>query len=469
MRILILTDDLKYDFDLKNQFEEIKNVISKNKKQIIKHVVVSLNLNKLKKEILKFKPDKVINLVETIEGKMEYISLVPKILEELKVFFTGSGSFSLENSTNKLLYKKLCNLNNIPVPITNNLSKSIVKSVFEHGSLGLESGNVLKGERIIYLKIKELEEKYNTKFFSEEFIEGKEVNVTFFHNKNEWKILSPVELEVNNDILTFENKWNDDIQYNRKNLDDKNIEFKILFYTKKIIELFNIKDYGRIDFRINNDKIYIIDINTNPCISINSGFVNTLKENSISYEDFINLIIFDQEIYIQTNIKDIKTIQHNNLQINYVNELKKEDIIKIEELFLSIKNFDKNDLIIINEILYDIIEKNDYKIKIAKIYDKIIGVCIYDRNPMSDNVYEIYWIFVDDNYSSSGIGKKLYFEVEKEIIKNCGKSILIETELHVNYKKAINFYQKLGYTNILENKDFYKENQNRLIYFKELK
>jgi D-alanine-D-alanine ligase len=48
----------------------------------------------------------------------------------------------------------------------------------------------------------------------------------------------------------------------------------------------------RVDFRVDENSIpYVLEVNVNPCISSDSGFVAAAEEYGMSYNDLIKTII----------------------------------------------------------------------------------------------------------------------------------------------------------------------------------
>ena len=56
--------------------------------------------------------------------------------------------------------------------------------------------------------------------------------------------------------------------------------------------MFGNKGYMRVDFRADSlEKPYILEVNVNPCLNKDSGFVAAAKEHGIEYDKLIELII----------------------------------------------------------------------------------------------------------------------------------------------------------------------------------
>jgi D-alanine-D-alanine ligase len=59
-------------------------------------------------------------------------------------------------------------------------------------------------------------------------------------------------------------------------------------------KLFGLKGYARVDFRVDQDgKIYVLEINANPCISSDSGFVAAALRAGISQKELVKRIVMD--------------------------------------------------------------------------------------------------------------------------------------------------------------------------------
>ena len=56
--------------------------------------------------------------------------------------------------------------------------------------------------------------------------------------------------------------------------------------------LFLVRDYGRVDLRVDEQgKIYVLEINGNPCLSPDAGFAASAHEAGLSYGDLIGMIV----------------------------------------------------------------------------------------------------------------------------------------------------------------------------------
>ena len=80
--------------------------------------------------------------------------------------------------------------------------------------------------------------------------------------------------------------------------------------------------------------------------------------------------------------------------------------------------------------------------------------------------YDLYWIAVNPNVQSRGIGSKLISHIENYLKEKAVRLILIETSGKLSYEKERKFYEKNLYDKFVEIKDFYNVGDSLVIYGK---
>ena len=254
--------------------------------------------------------DLVFNLCEDFEGNPEGEAYIAGILETLKIPYTGSPPSAFYLCFDKIKAKIIVSHYGIETPPYFTLDKEspdflpvILKPRKEDASLFIEKKNVIFNEREYYERVKELRGK-NIEFFAEKFIDGREFNVSVFDERV--IAIGEVIFKTEPKVLTYSSKWDVDSEdYIRTSsnypaiLDDKKRK-EIEEISLKIFKILEMRDYGRIDFRMDKDgKVYFIEANPNPDISRNSGFYRALLYARIPYELFIKHLI---ERTIERNI-----------------------------------------------------------------------------------------------------------------------------------------------------------------------
>lgn len=94
------------------------------------------------------------------------------------------------------------------------------------------------------------------------------------------------------------------------------------------------------------------------------------------------------------------------------------------------------------------------------------GYACYGKTPLTDAVYDLYWILVDRGLRHQGIGRAL-LEHTEEILKRQGaRMIVAETSSLPGYGAARDFYGKTGFAEEARVKDFYKPGDDLITFVK---
>jgi len=114
-------------------------------------------------------------------------------------------------------------------------------------------------------------------------------------------------------------------------------------------------------------------------------------------------------------------------------------------------------------------KQRDYIIYVAESEAKeVFGYVCYGPTPATEGTYDLYWIAVSPTVQGKGIGKELLTFTEKEILKQNGRLIIIETSSQPKYLPTQQFYIKNNYQIDARIKDFYRSGDDRLIFVKRL-
>jgi ribosomal protein S18 acetylase RimI-like enzyme len=94
------------------------------------------------------------------------------------------------------------------------------------------------------------------------------------------------------------------------------------------------------------------------------------------------------------------------------------------------------------------------------------GYVCFGPTPRSEGVYDLYWIAVDPRHQGQGLGQLLLRFVENEVRRERGRMLLIETSSKKSYAPTIRFYQRAGYEEISRIKDFYRIEDDKVVFCK---
>ncbi|MBN1221737.1 MAG: GNAT family N-acetyltransferase [Candidatus Aminicenantes bacterium] len=96
----------------------------------------------------------------------------------------------------------------------------------------------------------------------------------------------------------------------------------------------------------------------------------------------------------------------------------------------------------------------------------VIGFMSYGQVPLTDGAYDLYWIAVSPKAQGCGYGKELVLWLEKQIIRDSGRMILIETSSQPKYESTRAFYRALDYKEAFRIPDYYKNGDDLISYIK---
>lgn len=153
-----------------------------------------------------------------------------------------------------------------------------------------------------------------------------------------------------------------------------------------------------------------------------------------------------------------------------IRPLIKEDRDKIEQILIKTNNFNEDEISVAIELI-DVYLNNkdqkDYEIFTdADESNNVNGyICIGPR-PLTEGTYDLYWIAVNPEIQSKGVGSGLVKYIEEHIKNLNGRLILIDTSGKDSYEKERKFYEKNNYQKLVEIKDFYRVNDSLVVYGK---
>jgi len=265
----------------------------------------------LVKSLVSYKPQVVVNLCESVFGNNLLEMSAPVLLELLGISYTGSPPLTLAVCQNKGLTKDILKSRGIPTPKWQVL-KSVqewkggiryplfVKPLHEDASIGIDRKSYVKNRSELEKRVIYTNKRYRQPALVEEYVNGRELNVSILGNDKP-KVLPISEIlfksRTQPKIVDYQAKW----IKNSKDYEETipSCPAKLEVSTRRIVEKTALeayiatgcRDYARIDMRLKGKTPYVIEVNANPDISAESGFVRSLNALRISYTSFIKRIL----------------------------------------------------------------------------------------------------------------------------------------------------------------------------------
>jgi D-alanine-D-alanine ligase len=286
-------------------------------------LICGLNLSRVQSELRAIAPQMVFNLVESLDGTGRLIHLFPFLLDAMGMPYTGACAEAMMLTSNKLLAKTMLDLAGLPTPMWTTSDPSgcigachcpsempnrwIIKSVWEHASIGLDQDAVVETACKDGLAglLKQRAPQMGGACFAEAYIDGREFNLSMLDSSDGPQILPPAEIifegydHTQARIVDYQAKWDDHsyaFHHTPRRFDFLSEDDDLLEQLKTLSlacwDLFDLRGYARVDFRVDpNGRPWILEINANPCLSPDAGFVAALHQVGLSLTEAVARII----------------------------------------------------------------------------------------------------------------------------------------------------------------------------------
>lgn len=274
---------------------------------------VGLNLYEDLMQVRLLSPLFVFNLVETVFSQSGLLHIVPSILSAWQIPYTGVSDEGLFLTTRKSLAKQIMRRGGIGTPdwfslaeakaLINPQKKYIIKPVSEEGSVRLDEDAVFRGnDERMKGKMDELNPQ---EYFVEEFIEGREFNLSITGSSGNYRVYPVAEMIFRNfpegkeRMLGYRAKWDEQSFEYRNTIRqfdtlaaEPGLYDALIWAALRCGEVFQLSGYFRVDFRVSDDgQPLVLEINGNPCISPNSGFIAAVLQGGMTVNEVIGDIV----------------------------------------------------------------------------------------------------------------------------------------------------------------------------------
>ncbi|MBF0552205.1 MAG: D-alanine--D-alanine ligase [Deltaproteobacteria bacterium] len=265
------------------------------------------------------RPDVVFNLVESPCGLGRLVHAAPALLHRLGLPYTGSDARAILLTSNKLRAKKKMHQAGLPVPpwitepesatVRPTAARYIIKSVWEHASIGLDQSSIWVNEGAGGLDVQMAGKRDLLKgdCFAEEYIDGREFNISLLAGDEGPDVLPSAEITFDGfspdqaRIVGYSAKWRPEtFEYTHTNrrYDFPATDAGLLAELKQLSltcwSLFRIRGWARVDYRVDAaGRPWILEVNTNPCLSSDAGFMAAASQAGLDMDAVVARIMMD--------------------------------------------------------------------------------------------------------------------------------------------------------------------------------
>ncbi len=299
-KIILLYNLNRHQFDYETEFDSVYTIDSiynslKDNYKIIK-IEADKEFNWIKK-VNDFNPDLIFNICEGYNGPARE-SVYAAIIEQYKYNYSGPDSTNLLVCHNKYLSKNILK-NDILVPFGYVIENKkeifnldikhypcIVKFNSEGSSLGMTSKSVVNNFQELEEQVNRLFNQYNKNVLIEEYIDGKDISMIYVEGIG---VLGPCEVKCDSIFYDYEMKSEKDDTVEITTMDGNYDELKKI--VSLIAKKLDIKGYAKLDFRVKDNKFYLIEVNAQVSFHPEGEFITCAKKDGYTFDEIINHIV----------------------------------------------------------------------------------------------------------------------------------------------------------------------------------
>jgi D-alanine-D-alanine ligase len=457
-------------------------------------------------------PDVVFNLYEGTARWGNAEAYVSGILELLRIPYTGCPTQPLLLCRSKPLTKQLLAGAGLPtapfmvvdgeIPTSCSIPwPVIVKPGAEDASVGIDQDSVVTSLEQLQARVKVLQERYGPLVLIEQFVRGREFNVSMIEKNGELTTLPfseilfvpPPEHADLWPIVSFDAKWRpgtrDFIATPAKNPAEVTPEMfhEVSTLAKKCFHLVACRDYARVDFRVNEQgQPFILEVNPNPCISPLAGLAAGLESAKIPYSEFIlgliraglrrgttpELADAVSSIPVTDSAPSVVPSEAEIGRRSYrLRPAKRGDLAPICAVLERAEALSNEERVQLRDKMNDIITKRDrrgWNAHVLTAGRTLYGVVSFHPSDQSQGIYLIELISVVSEKRRQGYGIALLESAENAVRASGGRLLQVGLTSGPNGTSLRQFLTRSGYLQVGEIPDYYRDGYAKLLFAKSL-
>jgi D-alanine-D-alanine ligase len=260
------------------------------------------------------RPDLVFNLCESMAGDSRNEPTFVGLLDLFDIPYTGADLLALASCLHKRRTKEILIARGIATPPYRFLSELaalddpaldqldypwFLKLAHEDASVGITEANLVASPAALRARATEMIAEFGQPVLAERFIDGRELNVTLIGNAADLELLPLHEIDFTAmpaerpRIVSYAAKWEEDhVDYaGTKPVPLRNGSRELIASVEGVAraawDALGLRDYGRIDLRVDTAGPWVIDVNPNPDISPDAGVARAARLAGMTYAQLI--------------------------------------------------------------------------------------------------------------------------------------------------------------------------------------
>lgn len=440
----------------------------------------------------------VFNVVEAPPGASHLHSDNAAVLDLLGVPFTGSSAAALRITTDKIATRALLADAGLPVPPGGRLDPDdpavldrvpppwILKPAWEDASVGLEGDPVCATREAALERAAHLAARFpGQPVLAERFLPGREFNVSLLEEDGGGVQALPVGEIVFEDfpegmsrVVGYEAKWQEgsfECEHTVPRFPSDPEDAALLERIQRLAvaawEVCGLSGYARVDLRLGETgEPYILEVNGNPCISSDSGFLRAARQAGLQEEDVVRRIL-EAALRGRGTPEAPPARPSPRAGMDVRRGLEPADRAPLEELIRATGFFNTEEVEIALELVDDRLsqgEASHYRFLVGEIGGQVAGYACWGPISGTAASADLYWIVVHPGHQGKGAGAALLAAAEAWMAEAGRTRVYVETSTRAQYAPTRAFYLACGYEIAAELPDFYAPGDGKALFLKVL-
>jgi D-alanine-D-alanine ligase len=417
--------------------------------------------------------------------------MVPARLYALGLAYTGAGTSAWLDTLSKVATKLKLAHAGLPTPAWSEdgtgldpEARVIVKAVWEHGSLGIDEASVMPAGDAPRA-IAENARRWNTEFFAEAYIEGREFAAAMLGGPNGVEVL-PLRETVfqgfgdGEPLITgYDAKWTPGtgpyLGTPRRfgvEQEEPQLAAELRRLALSCWRLFGVHGYARADFRVDGSGApFILEVNMNPSLGPDAGFAASGGAAGISYGELVGLIVAEAAGLGVSAPSSNTGVAANGNGLDWRTEVVPGDVERVRALVASTGMFTEAEIDIAGELVTERLAKGQrsgYRFIFAERGDWLLAYACYGPIAGTEDSFDLYWIAVAPGEQGRGLGGAVHARAEAAMREEGASHVYAETSASDRYAPTRAFYLHMGFAEQAQLPDFYAPGDGKVIYAKTL-
>ena len=440
----------------------------------------------------------IFNMIESPPGRPYIHTDSTAVLELAGLSYTGSRPAAHVLTTDKIATRALLASEGVAVAPGGRLDLErpevldrvpppwILKPAWEDASIGMEGDPVCTTREAALARGAGLARRFpDQPVLVERFLPGQEFNVSLLAKGDTVEVLPIAEMlydgfpEGMSRVLGYDAKWDESSFAYIHTVRDFPEETPVLGKVREMAlaawRLCRLGGYARVDFRLGENGVpHVLEVNANPCLAANAGFMAAAGKAGLSAGEVIRRILEAAQKPLTPDPSPIALPSPGRgapPPVKVRRSLESGDRVPLEKLIGETAFFNAEELEVALELIDDRLtqgEESHYRFLVAETDGEVAGYACWGPIPGTLASADLYWIVVDPRHQGKGIGAALLKDAEDWMASSGRTRVYVETSTRAQYDGTRRFYFACGYELAAELDDFYGPGDGKAMFLKVL-